>query len=191
MDSSQLLNRLLANRLVCQTQQIAKGPTGPTGPTAIITTIPGLPKAFTIFIDYDSNTSGNPITSVYIPPGLFTTNTTLAPGGTFTADVGTDLMFIGQPNPGQIVINNTTYAFVSGISANGYVNPGSPSLPRWQVVAQRNIQPGPNNIGYIIPNDNSLTLYASVAAINGGQVNTRPVSGTATGFLATVTLFYI
>ena len=35
MNCSQLLNRSLANQLVCQTQQIAIGPTGPAGGESI------------------------------------------------------------------------------------------------------------------------------------------------------------
>ena len=189
MNCSQLLNRTLASRLVCETNQIAIGPTGPVGGTA---TIPGALKAFTIFVDYSAAPT-NPISRIYIPPGLFssTAEPILSVGGVFTANVGTDLLFIGQANPGQIIMNNMMYPFAAGLSANGYTDPGLPNAPCWQIVAQRNILPGANNIGYTIPNDYSLVLSAPLAPINGGQTASKPATGTATGFLATITIFFI
>jgi hypothetical protein len=41
----------------------------------------------------------------------------LAAGGTFTSDVGSDLVFFGTTN---ISITNTFYAFPIGLNATGY-----------------------------------------------------------------------
>jgi len=188
MNCSQLLNRSLANQLVCQTQQIAIGPTGPAGGSE---TIPGALKAFTVFIDYDSSPS-NPISRLYIPPGLFSdlADPRLVVGGIFTTDIGTDLQFTTQ-TAGILLLNNTKYPFASGLSANGYINPGIPSTPRWQIVAQGNIRPESGKIYYTITNDYSLTLSVPLQPINGGQTAVRPSAGIARNFLGTVTIFFV
>jgi hypothetical protein len=162
---------------VCETNQIAIGPTGPTGGSA---TIPGALKAFTIFVDYSTNTA---ISRVYIPAGLFgPTNPVLAAGGVFTANQGTDLVFLGGTT---ITLNNTAYPFVSAMNASGYISAGN-----WQPVMGGNIRPG--LIEYSVTNDYSVRLIGlETANINGASLTPKPTTGVAAGFLATVTIFYV
>ena len=177
MNCSQLLNRTLANQLVCQSQQIAIGPTGPAGGSE---TIPGALKAFTIFIDYSAPSA---ISRLYIPAGLFGPSTpVLAVGGVFTANQGTDLVFLGGSS---ITINNTAYAFVSAINASGYISAGN-----WHPVMGGNIRPG--LIEYSVTADYSVFLSGlELANINGASITPKPTTGVAAGFLATVTIFYV
>jgi hypothetical protein len=182
MDCNELLRRQLANRLVCQSQQIAIGPTGGTGPAGP----PGPPsstsifaKSFTIFLDY---TAANAISRVYIPPGLFA-NPPLSAGGTFDADQGTDLIFSGNP---RIVMENTSYAFIVGLFANGYVTSG-----QWQLVSPAQIRPGIGYLNVTTTADYTATIGADLGAINGGNLSVYPSSGTAAGFLGMITLFYL
>ena len=76
------------------------GPTGAAGPTGPVS---NPIKSFTLWFDYSSPTA---ISRVYVPPGLFT-NPTLSGGGIFTADVGTDLVFLGHS---YAALQNTTLA---------------------------------------------------------------------------------
>jgi len=165
---------------VCQTQQIAIGPTGPTGTTGTTNIIPGAMKAFTLFLDYST---ANAISRVYVPPGLFSpANPTLAAGGIFTADQGTDLIFLGSASP---VLNNTAYPFAVGINCSGYISAG-----RWQPILGGNI--GPGVVNYSVVNDYSVNLYGlDLANINGASVAPKPTTGVAAGFLATITIFYV
>jgi hypothetical protein len=179
MNSGELTRIQLANRLVCASQQISVGPTGPTGGSA---TIPGALKAFTIFIDYSAG-APSVISRLYIPAGLFgPSNPVLAAGGVFTANQGTDLVFVGGST---ITMNNTLYAFVSSISASGYIAAG-----KWEPVMGGNI--GPTHIYYSITNDYSVTLSGLIlGSINGGSTTPKPTTGVAAGFLATLTIFYV
>jgi len=154
------------------------GPTGNTGPTGPGNT--NASKSFTIFLDYSA---ANAIKRVYIPPGMFT-NPPLSAGGTFTADVGTDLVFLGNPT---VAIRNTTYPFIVGLFANGYVTTGE-----WQLTSPSQIRPG--NISYLnvtITADHAATIGANLTAINGGNLSVYPSTGTAAGFLAMITVFYL
>lgn len=176
MNSSQLLVQQMNTLGQCSIFNIKVGPTGPRGPSD---TIPGALKAFTIFVDY-SGTSA--ISRVYIPPYLFGTgaDARLPPGGVFTADVGTDLVFLGLAT---VTIRNTTYAFVSTISASGYVSGGS-----WQTSG--NI--GSSAIYHSSTADYSATINAiTTTNVNGGNSTTRPSTGTASGFLGAITIFYV
>jgi hypothetical protein len=185
MDSGQLLNRTLANRLICQTQQIAKGPTGPTGPDGTTNIVPGAVKGVTIYLDYSAL---NAISRVYIPPGFFTTAAYpgLSAGGVFTSNQGSDLVFLGSQT---LVMNNTTNGFCTGILVSGYVNK-SPTTGEWNPVPGGNI--GNTQIHYSQPFDNAITLKGlSLTSINGSSLTPRPSGGAAAGFLATITLFYV
>ena len=179
MNSGELTRIQLANRLVCASQQISIGPTGPTGGSA---TIPGALKAFTIFLDYSAN---NSISRIYIPPGLFgaSANPLLAVGGVFTANVGTDLVFLGNPT---VVMRNTTYAFAAGLSANGYIAAGN-----WQIVPPSNIRPEIGYLNYSFTSDYAITIGTDLNSLNGANRSVYPLTGTASGFLATVTIFYV
>lgn len=187
MDCNVLLQRQLANRLVCQSQQIAVGPTGatgsfgPTGSTGAPAPTIGLTKSFTIFVDY---TAANSLKRVYIPPGLFT-NPLLSSGGTFSANVGTDLVFLGNPT---IVMQNTTYRFIVGLFANGYT---STNGGQWQLVSPSQVRPGAGYLNVTTTADYTATIGTDLGAINGGNLSTYPSSGIAAGFLGIITLFYI
>ena len=176
MNSGQLLNRTLANRLICESQQIAIGPTGPPGP---ITAVPGVLKAFTIYLDYSGGTS---ISRIYIPPGLFSTNPTLAAGGVFTADVGSDLVFLGRTN---VTMNGTTYAFACSIAGSGYVAAGE-----WNPIPGGRIAPA--FVHYSVKTNNAIMLKGLILGnINGANYAVRPTTGAVAGFLVTITIFYV
>jgi len=180
MDCNELLRLQLSKRLICQTQQIAIGPTGPTGMAAPTV---GVPRSFTLFVDYSAI---NAISRVYIPPGLFTAAAFpgLSAGGVFTTDQGTDLVFLGATNIG---LANTTYAFCTGILVSGYVptNGGE-----WNPAPGGNINN--THIFYAQAADYSNTIKGlSLVSINGASLTPKPSTGVAAGFLVTVTLFYL
>ena len=181
MDCNELLRRQLANRLICQTQQIAIGPTGSTGP-------PGPPgpnsifaKSFTIFVDF---VIGAGISSVYIPPGLFSLSAAgnLAEGGTFTADVSPDLSFLGQD---KITLGKLQYGFINGITASGFYASG-----QWNPISGGNI--GNTKLHYKLSTNNSAIISnVNVTLLTGGNTAVRPTGTSADGYLATVTLFFL
>ena len=183
MDCSELLRLRLANTLYCRQQNICGNET-PAQTPAI--------KSFTIFLDYSSGTS---IISVYIPPGLFgpAADPSLLLGGTFSNDVGTDLVFIGGTS---IQLQNTTYAFVNTISASGCIRSttaGNPPvyIPKWQSVAAVNITPV-GGIYYLITSPNMIKIQGlELGALNGGNLSSYTTNGPGAGFLASITLFYI
>jgi hypothetical protein len=180
MDCNELLRLQLSKRLICQSQQIAIGPTGPAGTSAPTT---GIQKAFTIFIDYSAISA---ISRVYIPPGMFSSRAFpgLASGGVFTSDQATDLIFLGTSS---ITLANTTYAFCTGILVSGYVptNGGE-----WNPAPGGNINN--THIYYSQAADYSNVLKGlSLVSINGASLTPKPLTGVAAGFLATVTLFYV
>ena len=155
------------------------GPTGSTGPTGAGNTY-GI-KAFTIFVDF---TAGAGISSVYIPPGLFSSSAAggLASGGTFSADVSTDLIFLGLD---RITLAHTQFGFISAIAASGFYASG-----QWNPIAGGNI--GNTKVHFQITADYS-TIIANVTTtlLTGGNTAVRPSGTAAAGFLATITLFYL
>lgn len=194
MDCNELLRRQLANRLICQTQQIAIGPTGGTGsagpigptgntgPAGSPAPVTAFTKSFTIFVDYSAQ---NAISRVSIPAGLFT-NPLLSAGGVFTANVGTDLVFIGPGGAGTTTITceNTTNAFVTAIQVSGYSSSG-----QWIPIPGGNISQ--TRVYYSVSTDNNVEMRGlNLTNINGANVAVRPPAGVAAGFLATITLFY-
>ncbi len=187
MNSGELTRIQLANRLLCASQQISIGPTGPagtaggTGPTGSPAPTIGLARSFTIFVDY---TAANALSRVYIPPGLFA-NAPLSAGGTFTANQGTDLVFLGNPT---IVMQNMGYPFIVGLFANGYTNT---SGGQWQLTSPSQVRPGAGYLNVTTTADYAATIGADLGAINGGNLSVYPSSGTAAGFLGMITLFYI
>lgn len=180
MDSSELLRLQLAQKLECTRNNICIGPPGVTGPTGSAgpTGPPGYQKMFTIYVDFSSGTA---ISRVYIPPGLSTTPS-LAAGGIFTANVGTDLVFLGTTN---ITIRNTTYAVPIGLSATGYTASSYWTLSAYSVL-------GGGGITWQNTVDNRLILIGvTPPRINGGNTAVYPVSGTLSGWLGTLTLYYL
>ena len=156
------------------------GPTGRTGPTGTTgTTGPaGALKSFTMYLDFSS---GSAISRIYLPPGMSTTPS-LAAGGTFTGDVGSDLVFFGTTN---ISITNTFYAFPIGLSATGY----STSL-YWQPTAQSSL--GGAGVTWQNTADNTLNIKgATPARLNGANTANKPASGLLSGWLATLTIYFL
>jgi hypothetical protein len=153
------------------------GPTGPTGATG--STGPEGPiKIFNIYADYSTGTT---ISRVYLPPGLMT-NPTLAAGGTFTSNVGTDLIFLGQS---QITLNNTTFPFVTDLSVSGYIAAG-----QWTPIPGGNY--GITKVHYTSAADYSVTLKGlNLSLINGANLAIKPSSGVASGFLATFSVNFV
>jgi len=187
MDCNVLLQRQLANRLVCQTQQIAVGPTGPTGPFGP-NPVSGLTKSFTILVDF---TVGVGISKIYIPPGLFSASAAqnLAQGGTFTADVSPDLIF--QSSTGtqdRITLSRTQNSFITGITASGFYSSGL-----WSPIAGGNLGGTTTKLTYQFNTNNSVVITnITTALLTSGNTSTRPQTGApGEGFLATITLFYI
>lgn len=225
MDANTLLRTQIASRLICESRQIAIGPTGssgptgpigstgptgptgstgptgrtgptgptgstgpsgPTGPSGISNMIPGAIKALTLYLNYDANVNPPTLSGVYIPPGFFTTSASpgLAAGGTFTSNQGTDLVFTGG---NSITMNNTTYAFCASIALSGYTLTGG---GQWNPSPAGAI--GNTKVYYSQTTDNSIILNGlTLTNINGANILTPAPSGTAAGFYATVTLFYV
>ena len=168
----------VANTLNCKALNNLIGPTGPTG--ALGPPNPNGLKAFTLFVDYSSL---NAISRVQIPAGLFT-NPALAAGGVFTADVGTDLTFVGTDS---ILLQNTTSPFLTGFTVSGFVV-GPPAA--WQPIPAARLRP--TGTRYSITADSTANLLGlGLLNVNGGSLTPKATSGIAAGFLVTITLFYI
>lgn len=179
MDCSELLRLRLANTLYCRQQNTCGNETPVQTPVQ---------KSFTIFLDYSTGTSGKVISSVYIPPGLYGSNAdaSLVLGGTFTDNVGTDLIFKDNIT---IDLQNTTYAFVCAIAASGSIPDASG--PRWQPVSSAYMGP-PGGIKYSITSPNNITILGlELGKLNGDNITSRATSGPGAGFLASITLFYL
>lgn len=175
MDCNELLRRQLANRLLCQSQQLTIGPTGPPAPTN------GLMRSYTIFVDF---AVGAGISSVRIPPGLFSSAAAgnLEYGGTFTADVSPDLVFFGQD---KITLGKTQNRFIVGITASGFYAAGE-----WNPIAGGNI--GNTKLYFNTSTDYSAIISnVNVTLLTGGNTAIRPTGTAGDGFLATITLFYL
>jgi hypothetical protein len=174
------------------TGPLGTGPTGMTGPLGTGPTgttgtrgpqgIPGIAgsyKNFTILLNYSG---GSSISQVSIPAGLFgpTSFGTLQYGGVFTTNQSTDLVFFGL---NKLTLNNTTNAFITGVFISGYNVDQS-----WQPVPAVYIAQG--KVNYKVTGDNSVSLDLPLSLINGTNTN-APISGINTGYLVSVTLFYL
>jgi hypothetical protein len=131
-----------------------------------------------MYLDFSSGTA---ISRIYIPPGMSTT-ASLSAGGIFTGDVGSDLVFLGTTN---ISITNTFYAFPIGLNATGY----STSL-YWQPTAQSSL--GGAGVTWQNTADNKLDIKgATPSRLNGANTSNRPSSGLLSGWLATLTIYFL
>jgi len=111
------------------------------------------------------------------------TTPSLAAGGVFTNNQGTDLVFSGTVD---ISMTNLTYAFPIGMSATGY----SSSL-YWQPSALA-VLGGSTNARWQNSADYTLALKGLTATrLNEGNTADRPASGVLTGWLATVSITFI
>ena len=147
------------------------GTTGPTGPAGAL-------KSFTIYLDYSS---GTVISRIYLPPGM-STAASLAAGGTFTSDVGTDLVFAGTTN---ITIADTLYPYAIGLNATGYS-----ASSYWQATAQSSL--GGSGVGWQNTSDYTLRLVnATPARLNGNNISIYPSTGVLAGWLATITIYFL
>jgi hypothetical protein len=174
MDSSELLRLQLAKKLECSRIGYASGPIGPTGPAGTS----GLPKVFTLYLDYSSS---NSLSRIYIPPG-FSTTPSLAAGGIFTSNVDSDLVFLGTTN---IYITNTTYAYPIGLSGTGYITSGY-----WSPIASSYL--GGSLLTWQHIEDNVLNMVGVTGQrVNGANVSVYPNSGVLSGWLGTLTISYL
>jgi hypothetical protein len=138
---------------------------------------PGPAKKFTIYLDYSS---ANAISRVYVPPGLFS-GSPLSAGGTFTSDQGTDLVFYGLD---QLTLDTTTYEFLVGFHVQGYVTSGE-----WIPIPGANISQ--SKVYSSVTQTNKVIFKGlNLGNINGANTSVKPSFGSASGFLATITLFY-
>jgi hypothetical protein len=166
------------------TGPIGTGPTGPsstvTGPTGPGGGGSGNSKSFTIYLDYAAGIPPT-LSRIYIPPGL-STHASLSAGGTFTADIPGVLTFFGTSS---VSIVNTTYAIPVGMSSTGY-NGGA-----W-FYSGNNISSALGKLNFSSTSDYTLNLVNVAAAnINGGNVASRPSSGVLSGWLATLTIYFL
>jgi len=105
----------------------------------------------------------------------------LAAGGIFTNNVGTDLIFIGTTN---ITITNTSYPFPIGLSATGY----STSY-YWQPASQAVL--GGSGVTWQNTADYNLILKGvTPGRLNGGNTANYPSTGVLSGWLATLTIYF-
>jgi hypothetical protein len=170
MDCGELAIIRQAEGLVCTASGFFIGPTGPVGPGPA-------DKVFTIYLDF---ADGEGITRVYIPPGL-SRAPSLAAGGIFTGNVGNDLKITEGKN---LFINNTTYAFPIGLSATGYTAGNF-----WRAVPYQRL--GGTEITWENSTDNVLNLK-SLTILNFTSGNYEvPTSGVLSGWLGTVTIYYL
>ena len=205
MNSSQLLINQQNKAGCCNSYNIAIGPTGPqgipgagtntgatgpTGPTGYTgpsgpTGPMGFQQAvfpFTIFLDFSQR---DVISRIYIPPNLMT-NPLLINGGVFTENVGDDLLITGQPG-GQFQLNNTRYPFIVSILISAY----SANTPNYTWGPIPGVKYGPNACNYQCSSDYNITFSGiDLTNMNGGII-TQSTSGVASGFIATITLFFV
>ena len=170
------------------TGPIGTGPTGPastvTGPTGPGSEGSGNSKSFTIYVDYAPGTPPT-LSRIYIPPGL-STDASLSAGGTFTADIPGVLTFFGTSS---ISIVNTTYAIPIGMTSTGYTSNG---ISGFWFYSGNNISSVGGKINFSSTSDYTLNLTNVTAGnINGGNVATRPSSGVLSGWLATLTIYFL
>jgi len=151
----------------------SEGTTGYTGAAGS-----GSSKMFTIYLDYSSGTA---LSRIYLPPG-FSTSPSISAGGVFTSDQGTDLVFFGTTN---IAIANTVYAFPIGLTATGYS-----TSAYWTATAGSSL--GGSKITWQNTSDFNLAIKnATPNNINGNNTATRPGTGVLSGWLATITIYYL
>jgi hypothetical protein len=137
-------------------------------------------KSFTIYLDY-STSSPNPLSRIYIPPGL-STNPAISAGGIFSADIAGVLVFYGT---NTISIQNTTYTIPIGLSGTGF------SGTYWALTSYGNIGTG-GRINFTSSSDYALTLTGlTVGYVNGGNTATRPTTGVLAGWLGTLTIYFL
>ena len=179
MNSGELLRRKLATVLLCEKDQISIGPTGPTGPIGPTNNNASM-KSFTIYLDY-SSISPNTISRLYLPPGL-STDPSISAGGEFSADIPGVLVFNGLHT---INITNTTYAMPIGLSATGYTG------TNWSLTAYGIIGTA-GRILFTSSTDYTINLTGLTPSnLNGGNVATRPSSGILSGWLGTLTIYFL
>ena len=174
MDSSELTYMKKYNiELCCGTNGRNIGPTGSPGPSATI-------KSFSIFLGYGSQTG---INRIYIPPGLFTIESGLSEGGTYTEDVGPYLVFSNLSSVTFTGLSNTMAAYINVL---GYL-----SNNQWQQIPGVNIGSGATKINFYVTESNALLITNLILGnINGGQTistSTFPFEG----FLGCITITFI
>jgi len=125
--------------------------------------------------------SGSAISRIYLPPGMSTTPS-LVDGGVFTSNVGSDLVFTGGTS---ISITNIGYAFPTGLTATGFS-----SSSYWVPTPQSSL--GGAGVSWQNTTDYMLAITGATAGrLNGGNTATRPGSGVLSGWLATITIYYL
>jgi hypothetical protein len=141
----------------------------------------GSSKSFTMYLKYADTFS---INEIIIPAGLFGTSShgTLAQGGIFSSNQGSDLVFYNLPS---ITMNNLTNAVALNFTVLGYITIGE-----WRQVPTSSYGTPPRM--YMSYNSaNSLVLNnLTLGSINGGNTavtSTFPYSG----YLAAITVTFV
>jgi hypothetical protein len=84
-----------------------------------------------------------------------------------------------------VSIQNTTYAIPIGLSGTGY------SGTYWALTSYGNIGTG-GRINFSSSSDYTLNLTGlTVGYVNGGNAATRPTTGVLTGWLGTLTIYFL
>jgi hypothetical protein len=141
-------------------------------------------KSFTMYLGYTYNPSlsSSTITSVYVPPGLFT-SPNLINGAVLTADDPSDnLLFYDTTELicASLVRPQITSFAVSGYLPGGYWSP----IPSSRFIGKDYA----NSIYYQAPQDYTVNIYGlTLANINSNNL-VSPTSGVTAGYTATVTI---
>jgi hypothetical protein len=90
-------------------------------------------------------------------------------------------------NTTTISITNISLAFPVGLHVTGY---SAGTTPYWTPTSYANI--GGGNITWQNTSDYSLQLLnLDAGRVNGGNVATRPSAGVLSGWLGTITIYYL
>jgi hypothetical protein len=175
MDSSELTYMKKYNGNCCNSTGSSivneNGPTGPPGPSGVV-------KSYTLYLDYSTP---NSISRIYIPPGLFNSESGLSEGGVYDSDQDSNLIFSGLQN---ISLRSLTYNMTAYINVLGYL-----ANNQWQQIPGVNISA--TKINLVVTEENTVQINnLTLGNINGGQLNVKSTFPYA-DFLASVSITFV
>jgi hypothetical protein len=151
------------------------GPTGPSGPT-------GPMGALTFFSIYLRYTAGGALDKISIPPGLFNVGSGLSAGGEFTANQGTNLVFLGGTT---VSIENAAYNQISMITGTSWQNLGV----EWGTITGTNF--GSGKIFAKQTNNYTYTISGLTTTNTGAYAGSTATFGVATGYQVVLNLLFL